>query len=102
MASQELFYRQRILYLMAFSSSLGSISWGYNLSSFNALRVFLQVNVFPGTSDITISLIVSLLTLGGAGGSFYAGSLLSKFGRLKVLRYTDILGIFATFLCTFP
>ena len=101
MTSEEPFYRQKILYLMAFSSSLGSLAWGYNLSSFNALRVFLQTNVFPGASDFAISLIASLLTLGAAGGSFYAGSLLSKFGRLKVLRYTDIVGIFATFLCMF-
>ena len=101
MTSGEPFYRQKILYLMAFSSSLGSLAWGYNLSSFNALGVFLQVNVFPGASDFSISLIASLLTLGAAGGSVYAGRLLSMFGRLKALRYTDMLGIFATFLCMF-
>ena len=88
-------FRLGILYAMAFNSSLGSVVWGYNISIFNALRVFLQSNVFPNASDFVISLIASSLTLGAAGGSYYAGRLLNAFGRLHVLLVSDLIGILA-------
>jgi len=91
-------FRPKILYAMAFNASLGSVVWGYNISVFNALRAFLQSNVFPGSSDFVISLLASSLTIGAAGGSFFAGKLLNAYGRLNVLIVSDLVGILAIML----
>jgi len=87
------------LYAIAFTSSLGSLSWGYNISIFNALRVYLQTTVFPEASPQSISLLASSLTVGAALGSLQAGKLVNSFGRHKTLVYSDILGIVGCILC---
>ena len=92
-------YNSRKVYLMACTSSLGSLAWGYNVSVFNALRVFLQENVFPDASEQSITLMASILTIGAACGSFFAGNLTNAYGRRRVLVYNDMLGIIGSCLC---
>jgi len=87
------------LYAIAFTSSLGSLSWGYNISIFNALRVYLQTTVFPNASPQSISLLASSLTVGAALGSLQAGRLANSYGRLKTLIWSDVLGIIGCILC---
>ena len=86
-------YKLPLLYSIAFTSSLGSMAWGYNISIFNALRVYLQTTVFPDASSSSISLLASSLTVGAAVGSFQAGKLVNTYGRLNTLIWSDILGI---------
>ena len=87
------------LYAIAFTSSLGSLIWGYNISIFNTLRVYLQTTVFPDASDQSISLIASLLTVGGAFGSIQAGKYVNQYGRLKTIIWSDLLGIIGCIFC---
>ena len=92
-------YKRLKLYQIAMTTYLGSISWGYNVSIPNSLRVFLQTYTFPDSSDQSISLIASMLSVGACVGSWYAGTLATQYGRLKTLMLSDLLGILGSCLC---
>ena len=92
-------YNSSKIYLLACTSSLGSLGWGYNVSVFNPLRVYLETKVFPDASGQIITLMASMLTIGAAFGSFFAGNLSNKFGRHRLLVYNDFLGILSSCLC---
>ena len=92
-------YRAAKLYSIVLSVTLGSFVWGYSLTVFNALHLFIKQDLFPDASEQAISFLGSAVLIGAAVGSFYTGTLASKIGRLKTLLITDVIGILGSSLC---
>ena len=92
-------YNASTFYLIALSATLGSVAWGYNLTVFNSLRLFLQRNVFPDASEQTIANLASVVNLVAIAGSYFAGRFVSSYGRRKTLLMADVVGIIGSCCC---
>lgn len=92
-------YRFNILCLMAFTSSLGSLTWGYCISIVNSVGAHLQSHIFPSSTSDQIAFLASALVIGASLGSYFSGKIVGNLGRRKSLMICDIAGIVGFSLC---
>lgn len=86
-------YRIGTSYLVALSSSLGSLCWGYCLGIFNSVRPYFQTYLFPDATENEIAFLASSLVIGAAIGAFACGKIVNSIGRRNTLLVCDFASI---------
>ena len=84
-------YNHAYVWLVIIVASLGCIQWGYTDTIPSSVIGYIGDFLFPGISVSKLSLIASILPIGGALGALLGGRLATKFGRRKILLVTDFI-----------
>lgn len=92
-------YRLNLLSLIAVTSSLGSLTWGYCISIINSVGSYLQTYALPSITPDQLASLSSALVLGASIGSYYSGKIVGNLGRRKSLILCDIAGLVGFALC---
>lgn len=97
------FYNKKKVWLRAFTSSLGYLSFGYANGIFTSSQQCISSLLSWGSeSYIYISIISSLIPLGALFGGIFAGYLSRNYGKRKNLMIADLVMILGSSIIVIP